>query len=156
MRGGQRAGEPHPLHLQKFRRDARAVFLGLVDHHRSDERHAFGEHLRLSRGKIPFEPEVALRARLRGLRDDGDEERAGVDLLADLGIPRVAAAQLVLIEPHFEPGTAQRFGNAPRRRRVVTGIAEEDRLGRRVWHREAERAQFLRSPSRLASGLCGG
>ena len=118
------------MHAQKFRRHHGAVFLGVVDHDRGDEGHAFGEQVRLLDGEFPLEAEVAFGAGFGVLRDDGDEQRTGVDLLANFRVPRVAAAELVFVEPHVEAGAAQRLGDAARRSRVVASVAEEDRLGR--------------------------
>jgi len=39
--------------------------------------------------------------------DERDEQRARLDLRADLRVPRVAAAQLVLIEPDLDAKAAQ-------------------------------------------------
>ena len=40
-------------------------------------------------------------------------QRALPDLPADFSVPRVAAAQLALVEPHLEPGGTQRVVDAP-------------------------------------------
>jgi hypothetical protein len=64
-------------------------------------------------------------------RDEGHEQRALLDLLPDLRIPLVAAAQLALVEPHLNPETAQRLGDALRRVRVLVGVAQEHRAFRR-------------------------
>jgi hypothetical protein len=39
-------------------------------------------------------------------RDDRNEQRAVLDLPADRLIPRIATAQLALIEPDFDTGSA--------------------------------------------------
>src|SRR5579863_4820819 len=47
------------------------------------------------------------------------QQRAVLDLAADALIPRVATAQLALIEPHLDPGGPQRGANTPRRVRIL-------------------------------------
>jgi hypothetical protein len=77
-------------------------------------------------GEFPLAAEVTLGAGLRLRRDDRQEQRALADLPPDLGVPRVAAPQLVLVEPHFVPGGAQRLGDAAGGGGVFAGVAEED------------------------------
>ncbi len=160
LRCGERAGEARPLHAHKLGWHDGAVFLGVVDRDGRDEGHAFGEQVRLLDGKFPFEAEVALLARLRVRRDERHEERAVVNLLANFCVPRVPATQFVFVEPHFESGTAQRLGDATRRRGVVTRVAEEDRLGRRVGHgrerHEGAGKISARHARRWRADLCGG
>ena len=79
-------------------------------------------------GQLPFQPEVALAARLGVRGDDGNEQGAVVDLLADRVVPRVPAAQLALVEPDLDPGAAQRLADPPRGLGILRGIAQEDSL----------------------------
>ena len=53
-------------------------------------------------GEPPFEAEVALPALGGVLGDDRHEQRAIADLLADLLVPHITAAQLALIEPYLD------------------------------------------------------
>jgi hypothetical protein len=53
-------------------------------------------------GNAPLEPEIAFRTRRGVRRDDRDEQRAVADLLADLQVPGVPAAQLALIKPDLD------------------------------------------------------
>src|SRR4029079_1949155 len=76
--------------------------------------------------ELPLQPEVALAARIRVRRDERDEQRALADLLADRRVPGVPAAELVLVEPHHEPGAAQRVADAPGALRVLRGVAQEN------------------------------
>jgi hypothetical protein len=61
--------------------------------------------------QLPFKAKVPLAAIVRGVRDDRNEQRAALDLLADLLIPRVPAAQFALIEEDLDIGCAQCLGN---------------------------------------------
>ena len=49
-------------------------------------------------------------------------------LVSDLLIPRIAAAQLALVEPDFDTGGAQGLANLLCRLRVLRGIAEKYRV----------------------------
>jgi hypothetical protein len=69
--------------------------------------------------EIPFKPGLGMRG------DDGNEKRAVTDLIADLAIPSVPAAQLALIEPYFDSSGPQHATDACRRLRVLRGIADE-------------------------------
>jgi len=48
--------------------------------------------------QIPLAPEVSLLAHLRAGRDDRHEQLAALDLPSDRRIPRLATAQLALVE----------------------------------------------------------
>ena len=50
-----------------------------------------------------------------------------MDLVPDLLIPRVPTPQLALIEKDLDTGSAKRFANPLRRRRILGGVAEEYR-----------------------------
>ena len=60
------------------------------------------------RSELPLTPEVALVAPLGVGRDDGYEQPAVVDVRADVAIPGVASAQLVLVKPHLDAACAER------------------------------------------------
>jgi hypothetical protein len=66
-------------------------------------------------------PEAALLARLRAGRDDRHEQRAFLDLPADRRIPRVAAAQLALVEPDVEACSTGRVADAQGAKSSRTG-----------------------------------
>ena len=51
------------------------------------------------------------------------ERGALLDLAADFLVPRIAARQFVLVEPHLHPQRAQRLGQAPRRLAVLRCVA---------------------------------
>jgi hypothetical protein len=59
------------------------------------------------------------------LRDDRDEQRTGLDLLADRVVPGVPAPQLALIEPDLDAGGTERFSNTLRRLYILRGVAQE-------------------------------
>jgi len=56
-------------------------------------------------------PEIAFVPRGRVRRNDGDEERAVVDLAPDPLIPEIPAAQLALIEKDLDAGRTQCLAN---------------------------------------------
>src|SRR6516165_3928848 len=80
--------------------------------------------------EVPLEPEVALMTRSGVRGDDRYEERALVDLLADLLIPRVTAPQFALVKPDLDAGGAQGITDLPRSLGILRGIAQEHRSGR--------------------------
>jgi hypothetical protein len=55
-------------------------------------------------GKLPFEPKIALKPLLRILGNNRNEQGAVADLLPDLPVPSISAAQLALVEPDFDSG----------------------------------------------------
>jgi hypothetical protein len=61
--------------------------------------------------QLPFKTEVPLTAIVRGVRDDRQEQGAGLDLLADRGVPGVPAPQLALVEPNLDSGDSQGLAN---------------------------------------------
>ena len=60
------------------------------------------------------------------LQDDRHEQRAGLDLLPDRGIPDVAAAQFALVKPDFDASLSQSLADAASGIGVLRCIAEED------------------------------
>ena len=76
-------------------------------------------------GEFPLAPEVTFLASLGRGRNDGDKQRAVADLLADLVVPRISAAQLALVEPDLDAARPQRLANAPRRLGILRGVAQE-------------------------------
>ena len=75
--------------------------------------------MRAINSELPFEPEIPFRSLVSVFRDDGKEERARLDLLADRLIPRITAAQLALVEPDFDARCAQGLANPPGRLLVL-------------------------------------
>jgi len=73
--------------------------------------------------KIPLKAEIAFMPRGRVGRNDGNEERAVVDLAPDLLIPRIPAPQLALIEKDFNTGRTQCIANLLRSLRILRGVA---------------------------------
>ena len=64
-------------------------------------------------------PKIALEPLLGVLGDNWNEERAVVDLVPDLLVPRVPAPQLALIEKDLDAGRTQRLANLLRSLRVL-------------------------------------
>jgi hypothetical protein len=54
--------------------------------------------------KLPLKAEVPRNTGVSIRRDDRNEQGAGLDLLPDRSIPRIATPQLALIEPDFDTG----------------------------------------------------
>ena len=122
--------QARPLPLAKSVGHPGRGIRSVVDHDRQQKGLVVGHQVRAVDREFPFQPEVTFAARLRVPRDDRDEERAFLDLLADRGIPRVAAAQLALIEPYDESRRAKRFADAPGGLAVLRRVAQENGLGR--------------------------
>ena len=74
-------------------------------------------------GEFPLEPKISLVAIVRGVRDDRQEQGAGLDLLADRGIPGVPAPQLALVEPNLDSGGSQCLANPLGSLRVLGSVA---------------------------------
>ena len=51
--------------------------------------------------------------------------QARLDLLADRDVPRIATPQLALVEPDLDAGCPERLADAPRRLRILRGVAQE-------------------------------
>jgi hypothetical protein len=97
----------------------------LIDHHGQQERLVFCHVQHSVHREIPFATEVAFAARISIGGDRWHKERAFLDLLADRGVPGIAAAQLALVEPDFDARFAERWANAASRLCVLRGIADE-------------------------------
>ena len=124
--GGRRTGRaPDPLQHAKLVGNARAGLRRVVDDHRQQEGRVIGHQVRAVHRKLPLKSKIPFAAFVRVGGDHRDEQGAVVDLLADLMVPHVPAAQFALIEPHFDPGRPQRFADAPRRLGVLRGVAQE-------------------------------
>ena len=103
--------------------------------------------------EVPFEAEVALGARLRVGRNERDEKRAGLDLRTDIGFPRIATDELVLVKPHFHTGRAQGLRDAPRYLRILGRVADEYGAGSGHGARLAEKLSNVLIKSSLG-GAC--
>ena len=121
---------------------------GPIDDDGHEERPAPGHQVRTLLGEPPLEAEVALRAALRGRRDDRHEQRALPDLPPDGGIPGVTTAQLALVEPHLDAGAAQHVVNATGGLGVLRRVAEKNGFGRVGHGGWVERATLSPSPPR--------
>jgi hypothetical protein len=106
------AGEARPLDLAKTIGDPRRRLGGRVDRDRHEKGLVFRHQVRAIDGELPFEPEVTLGSRVRVGGNQRHEQRAVPDALADRSIPRVTAAQLVLIEPDLDTRGLQRIAYA--------------------------------------------
>ena len=75
--------------------------------------------------ELPLEAEIPLDAIVRGARDNGKEQGAGLDLPADRLVPGVPAPQLAFVEPDFDTGGAQRLANPLSRLGILRGVAQK-------------------------------
>src|SRR5215831_16853682 len=109
--------------MQEWLRDIGGILARTVNADRYEEHPALRHQVTTLLSESPFEPEVALRARLRGLRDDRDEQHAVLDLPPDSLIPRVAPAQFALVEPDINACCAQCIANLLCSLGILRGIA---------------------------------
>jgi hypothetical protein len=68
--------------------------------------------------KVPLQSEVALMSRSRIRGNDGDEERAVMEFVPDLLIPRIPTAQFAFVEPDLDAGSTERSCDALSGRRI--------------------------------------
>src|SRR6185312_10073107 len=87
-------GDAQPMNRRERIRYLRILLPRVIDAHGHEERPAATHQVRALIGQPPFEAKVTLGARLRVARDDGHEERAIADLLADTLIPSISPAKL--------------------------------------------------------------
>jgi len=111
--------EAHPLSLAEPVRHPRRGCRGVIERERQEKRLIVGAQMRALHGELPFQPEVALTAGLGVAPDRRHEQGAHADLPADRGIPRILAAQLVLVEPDPDARAAQALAQAPGSRCVL-------------------------------------
>jgi hypothetical protein len=116
------------LHSSKVVRDDRLPIASAVDDDRQEEGLLLGHVVGTLNRELPFVPEVALEALLRVPGDDRNEQRAVVDLAADLLVPGVPASQLALIEKDLDAGSLQRLANLLSGLRVLRGVAQKYRM----------------------------
>jgi hypothetical protein len=105
-------GQARPLHRKESIGYVCIALRSVVNAHRNKERALAPYEVRALLGEMPFEAEVPLRSRLRPRGNDRHEKRAVADLLADAPIPRIAAAQLALIEKDLNAGGLQGTTNS--------------------------------------------
>jgi hypothetical protein len=80
---------------------------GAVNNDRYQEGLLVGHVMGAFDGEVPLVPKIALEAFLGVPGDQRNKERALVDLVPDLPIPRVSAPQLALIEKDLDAGRTQ-------------------------------------------------
>ena len=112
LRRRQRAGQTRPLDLHELRRHRGIGFRRGINDDRREKRDAFQHQMRALDGEFPFQPEISLAAILRIRGNDGHKEGAFLDLAADFLVPRIAAAQFVLVELHLDAVTAEGLSDA--------------------------------------------
>src|SRR5207302_8189210 len=92
-----------PLHRSERIRDKGLLVACTVNDDRHEERLLLGHMVGTFDGELPFVAKIALEPLLGMLGDHRNKERAVVDLVPDLLIPRVPAAQLALTEKALDP-----------------------------------------------------
>jgi hypothetical protein len=92
------------LHLPKPLRNTFVIIPCVIDHDRQQEGLVSRDQVRAIDPEFPLEAEIPLDPIVRGLRDDWEEQGAGLDLLADRGVPGVPTPQLALVEPNLDSG----------------------------------------------------
>ena len=109
-----------PLNAQEGLRHFRASVRRVIDDDRNNEGLRARHEVRTLVGKVPLQPEISLGTRFGVGRDQRKEQRAILDLLADLLIPGIAAAQFATVEPDFEPAAR----SASQMRRAASASCE--------------------------------
>src|SRR5688572_1142518 len=140
---GSLVADPAPLPLSKAIRDTRDRLRRFVDHYGHHERLIVGHVERALYSQVPLATEISFAARVRVSRDDRNEQRAVLDLLADRCIPGISPAQLTLVEPNLDSGCTQRSTEARCGIRVLRGVAQEDCLGGLAHWRQVSRGLFV-------------
>ena len=123
---GRTLRQTRPLDLQERIRDMCLGITGVIDHHRQKERPSLRHQVRPLVCQSPLQTEIALGARLGAGRDDRNEERALLDLLPDLGVPGITAAQLALVEPNLHARRAQYIADAPCGDRILGRVGQKN------------------------------
>jgi len=125
-RRGGAARQSHPLDRPKRFGHLGLRFGRIVDAHGHDESLAWRHEQSALIGEMPLETEVRFRAACRVTGDHRHEQRTIAQLLPDAVVPGVTPLELAAVEPHLDPGRAQRRRDAQGRRIVFGGVADED------------------------------
>ena len=99
------------MHLPKPLRHPFIIITRVVDDDRQQESLVGRDQVGAIDRELPLETEIPLDAIVRVVRDDREEQGAGLDLLADRLVPGVPAPQLALVEPNLDPGGSQCLAN---------------------------------------------
>jgi hypothetical protein len=105
--------KPRPLHFAELVRNVLFVVTRLIDDDRDKKRLVGRYEVRTIDCQLPLEPEVTFGPLMGMLRDEGKEQRASLNLLADGLVPGVPTPQLGPIEPDLDPGSSERIANTP-------------------------------------------
>jgi hypothetical protein len=95
-------GNARPLHRPERVRDKCFLIARTVNNDRHQERTFDRHQLGPIDCESPFEPKIALEPLLRILGNNRNEQGAVADLLPNLPVPNISAAQLALVEPDFD------------------------------------------------------
>lgn len=117
--------QARPLQLEKLLRHSGSSLTGAIDNYRNKECPPVGHIAGSLDREPPLSSEVTLLAVLCIGRDNRNKQMTVADLLPDLAVPRIPAAQLALIEPNLDTGGAQGLANPLSRLGILRGVAEE-------------------------------
>ena len=76
--------------------------------------------------QLPLPSEISFEPRFRIGGNDGHEQSTVADLLPNLLVPGIAAAQFLTVEPDLDASRAERVRNPLRRRRILGCVAQKD------------------------------
>ena len=120
---GLSAGRTHPLDRQKSLRDTRSGLAGIVDDDGQEKGMIISHVKRPLDGETPFAAKISFMPRFGLRRNDRHEVIAFADLLADLLIPDISAAQIAFVVPDLEAESRQRVPEHARSFAVRGGVA---------------------------------
>jgi hypothetical protein len=118
-------GQARPLHSEESIGHVCIALRSVVDAHRNKECALAPYEVRALLGEMPFEAKVPLDSGLRPRGNDWYEERAITDLVTYALVPRIAAAQLALVEPNLNSGSPESMANPLHSLRVLRGVAQK-------------------------------
>src|SRR5882762_9375273 len=117
-----------PLHRQERVRYVCVLFRHGIQNDRHDECPVATHQVRALLGKVPFQAKVTLSTLLRVPGNDGNEHHAVANLLPNLPVPDIAAAQLTLVEPDFDTRCPECFADTAGSLGILRGIADKNAL----------------------------
>jgi hypothetical protein len=92
---------------------------GFIDDDGYEEREFIGDISLTFHSELPLAAEIPFKPGLGVGGDDGNEERAVSDLIADLAIPSVSAPEFALVKPDLDASGPQSAANLPCRARIL-------------------------------------
>ena len=102
-----------PLRIEKFVRHPGGRFRGIIDGDRDDERNRVVHVVAALGGLLPLAAEEPLHPALSARGDNGQKQCAHLDIPLNLFLVKVAALELVSVEPHWQAMGVQTLTSAP-------------------------------------------